>query len=178
MAYNDKPGTKTNDNIEAEFVTAVQSKFKETESEVSDRNSKISERDSFIYGDGLNKSLRIPIGHDFTPVNWLRRTVEIHKNMFMSRGFQVVSTYDTTETDNAADDQDRSRLEVENDKQKKYAEGRQNLIKAIIEDNGGMEMWAALAESASAVGDACIKAYYNADEDKYEICPIESVENV
>ena len=171
-------GTVTRDNQQAEFINNVRASFKELQTEISERNADITRRDDFVYGSRLEKSLDIPIGHDSTPVNWLRRTVEIHKNMFMSRGFQVVSTYDTETSENAESEEDRQRLEVENGKQKKYAEARQNLIKAVMEDNGGMALWANLAESASAVGDACIKTYYNEEEEKFEICPIESIENV
>lgn len=170
-------GSVTRDNLEAEFAANVRAKFKELQTEISERNANITQRDDYVYGDRLERSLDIPIGHDSTPVNWLRRTVEIHKNMFMSRGFTVTSTYDTGTTD-SNDQEDRQRLEVENQKEKEYAEARQNLIKAIIEDNGGISLWANLAESASAVGDACIKTYYNEDEEKFEICPIESIENV
>lgn len=171
-------GSITRDNLKAEFVNNVRAKFKELETEISQRNADITERDDYVYGDRLGRSLDIPIGHDFTPVNWLRRTVEIHKNMFMSRGFQVVSTYDTDPIENVATPQDRGRLEVENDKQKKYAEARQELIKSIIEDNGGLSLWGNLAESASAVGDAALKTYYDEDNGKFEICPIESIENI
>lgn len=173
-----KSESVTRDNLRTEFVNNVRQRFKELETEVSQRNADITERDDFVYGDRLRRVLDIPVGHDFTAVNWLRRTVEIHKNMFMGRGFQVVSTYDTGDTSGAEAGEDQQRLEIENQKQKEYAESRQNLIKAIIEDNGGQALWANLAESASAVGDACIKTYYNEEEGKLEICPIESIENV
>lgn len=160
-----------------DFVTDVLSAFQSLESEVSKRNQTITERDEYIYGDRLRNSLDIPIGHDFTPVNWLRRTVEIHKNMFMSRGFQVVSTYDTAPVPED-DPEAQKRAELENTKQKEFAEARQNLIKAVLDDNGGQALWANLAESASAIGDACVKTYYNEAEKKLEICPIESIENI
>lgn len=168
----------TNDDVKSMFAANVRSKFKELNTEVSQRNADITIRDDYVYNDRLVRSLDIPIGHDSTPVNWLRRTVEIHKNMFMSRGFQVVSTYDTQDSDNAADDKDKQRIELENDKQKTYAEERMKLIKSIMEDNGSQALWSSLAESASTVGDACVKTYYDKDKDKFEICPIESIENI
>jgi len=160
------------------FINAVRQKFQELATEIADRNQKITERDDYIYGDRLEKSLDVPIGHDFTPVNWLRRTVEIHKNMFMGRGFKVVSTSDMNDLDSAADDNDRKRLEIENQKEQTYAESRMNTIRAIIEDNGGDAFWSTLAENASAVGDVAIKMYYDEDEDKIELCNIESIENL
>lgn len=161
-----------------DFVTAVRSSFANLQTEINLRNETIIERDDYIYGDRLNSSLDIPLGHDFTPVNWLRRTVEIHKNMFMGRGFQVISTYDTKDEGTASTPQDRQRLQIENDKQKTYAEARMNLVKSIKEDNGGESFWSTLAESASAVGDAAVKGYWNEKEQKYELCPIESIENL
>ena len=168
--------TNTTDyaKLQQEFVADVHSKFGELQTEVSERNGKIVERDEFIYSDRINRALDIPIGHDFTPVNWLRRTVEIHKNMFMGRGFQIVSSYDHTDPDTAGDDTDRARLETENDKFKEYAEGRQDLIKSILEDNGGIAFWANLAENASAVGDVAIKAFYDEKAKKYVLSQIES----
>lgn len=159
------------------FVSNVKSAFKGLNGEITERNTRISNRDSYIYGDMLERSLDIPLGHDFTPVNWLRRGVEIHKNMFMSRGFQVVSTYDLEDVDNT-NAQDMQRKEIENNKEKTYAEARQNLIKSIIEDNGGDAFWSVLAENASAVGDSAIKAYWNEKDGKYELCQIESIENL
>lgn len=176
---NTEESTKTTyENVKESFINEVRGKFQELETEIADRNEKITERDDFIYGDRLERSLDIPIGHDFTPVNWLRRTVEVHKNMFMNRGFEVVSTYDSNDSTSAQDQEDRGRIEIENQKSKQYAEQRMKLIKAIQEDNGGDTLWSTLAENASAVGDAAVKCYYDEEEQKYEICPIESIENL
>lgn len=168
----------TYDNLVSEFIAEVRSQFQGLTGEISERNEYIQERDEYIYGDRLERSIDIPIGHDMTPVNWLRRTVEIHKNMFMSRGFQVISTYDSQDVNNGADDEDKERLGIENKKQKEYAEARKALIDAIIRDNGGESFWSTLAENASATGSAAVKAWYNEDEDRYELTPIEAVENL
>lgn len=170
--------TKPYKDLQEAFAQDVRANFQVLQTEIEQRNEDVVERDDFIYGDRLERSLDIPLGHDQTGVNWLRRTVEIHKNMFMGRGFQVVSTYDTKSLDDAADDQDKKRIQIENAKQKAYAEARQQMIKAIKEDNMGDSLWADLAESASAVGDAAVKLYWDEDEDKIEICPIESIENL
>lgn len=174
---NPTNATQDYNTTKAEFVADVKSAFKTLDSEVSERNKKIADRDGYIYGNLLEQALDVPLGHDFTPVNWLRRGVEIHKNMFMGRGFQVVSTYDTQDVDDSSGE-DFKRKQIENKKEKEYAEQRMELVKAIQEDNGGDAFWATLAESASAVGDAAIKMYYNEDEDKIELCPIESIENL
>lgn len=161
-----------------DFVSEVRSKLKTLDTEISDRNDKIQKRDNFIYGDGLREAINVPIGHDFTRVNWLRRTVEIHKNMFMSRGFHVLSTYDTNDISEVDDENEKRRLETENDREKAFAEARMQTIKAIKEDNGGDAFWANLAENASAIGDVAIKMYYDEDDKKIELCHIESIENL
>jgi len=164
--------------VVSNFVADTRSAFKAMDTDINKRNALIVEHDDYVYGDRLEKSLDIPIGHDATSVNWLRRTVEIHKNMFMGRGFNVVSTYDSQDSSMAADDKDRERIEIENKKSKEYAEQRQKLIRSIIDDNGGDAFWSALAENSSAVGTSAIKAYYDEEEKKYELCEIESIENL
>lgn len=175
---NENSKNKTYQSLVSDFVAETRSAFKAMDTEINNRNSKIIENDDYVYGDRLEKSLDIPIGHDATSVNWLRRTVEIHKNMFMGRGFNVVSTYDAQDSSTSSDQKDRERIELENAKSKEYAEHRQRLIKSVIDDNGGDAFWSALAENCSAVGTSAIKAYYSEDEKKYELCEIESIENL
>lgn len=168
---------KSYTDIQAEFAAEVLDKIKQNETEVSERNQRISLTDSYIYGDALERYLDVPVGHDFTPVNWLRRTVEIHKNQFMGRGFQLISTYDTEDIDDD-DMQESGRKQIENDKRKKYAEMRKEVIDSIVRDNGGNALFAMLAESAGAAGDAAVKTWYDKDQGKYVISPIESIENL
>jgi hypothetical protein len=166
------------DRLKEEFVQSVHQAFGKLQTEISERNQKIASRDNYIYGDALERSLDIPIGHDHTPVNWLRRTVEIHKNMFMSRGFQVVSTYDNQDPEANGDAEEQGMVALENKKQKDYAEARMQMVKSIMADNGGDAFWAILAENASAIGDSAVKMYYDEKEDKVELCQIESIENL
>lgn len=170
-------GEEQYEDIQKQFVSSVTSQLSDLKDEITERNQKIEERDQFIYGDLLEKNLRIPLGHDRTTVNWLRRTVEIHKTQFMGRPFQVISTYDTKDLDSAADQDDKQRLQIENKKQNEYAELRKGVIDAIIRDNGGHSLYMEGAESASAIGDFIIKAWYDKDEKKYVTSPIEAVEN-
>jgi hypothetical protein len=172
-----KPTAINYEDLSKQFSNEVVDAFKQNESEISQRNADIDERDQLIYSDLLQRSIDIPLGHDSTPVNWLRRTIEIHKNMFMGRGFQITSTYDTQNID-SADPNDTGRLEIENEKQKEYAEARKQTIDAIIEDNGGNALWSMLAESGGAAGDAAVKCYYDEEQQKYVISPIETIENV
>lgn len=158
------------------FLASLRAKLQQTESEVSERNQYIEERDEYVYSDLLDRSIDIPIGHDFTPVNWLKRTVEIHKTMFMGRPFQAISSYDTQDLSMVADT-DRDRVEIENKKEKTFAELRRNLIDGIIRDNGGHAIFADGAESASAIGSWIVKTWYDADTSKFMISPVEAVEN-
>src|SRR5690348_7388109 len=116
MEYDQETDNGVQD-ANSSFLSDLYSQLQGLESEVAERNAQIDDRDQFVYGDKLERSIDIPIGHDFTPVNWLRRTVDIHKTMFMGRPFQVVSTYDTRDISVASDDNDRTRLEVENKKE-------------------------------------------------------------
>lgn len=161
----------------SDFVADVRGLLSETTSEVSERNENIEERDTYIYGDGLNSALDIPVGHDFTPVNWLRRSVEIHKIQFMGRPFQVISTYDTKDESASADPEDAGRIQLENSKQKEFAEQRKGVIDDIIRDNGGHALFMDGAESASAAGSWVVKAWYDEKEQKYILSPVEAVEN-
>lgn len=166
-----------NDTLSREFLATLYSKLTQLDGEISERNQDIEERDDYIYGDKLENSIDIPIGHDFTPVNWLKRTVEIHKTMFMGRPFQAVSTYDTKDVSSAADDQERQRLEIENKNEKNLSEERRRLVDNIITDNGGHALYLDGAESASAVGGWVVKAYYDKEEGRYITAPVEAVEN-
>lgn len=165
------------EETQKEFVAAVRTLLSQVRTEVSERNAKIESRDGYIYGNLLQENLDIPIGHDHTPVNWLRRTVEIHKIQFMGRPFQVISTYDTKDSSTAADEEDKQRLDIENKKQKEFAELRKGVVDDIIRDNGGHALFMDGAESASAVGDWIIKAWYDKDTGKFTLSPIEAVEN-
>lgn len=164
-------------DTKSDFVKAVKSLSGGLSSEISERNSEIETRDGLIYGNQLESSIDIPVGHDFTPVNWLKRTVEIHKTQFMSRGFQLVSTYNAEDPSNASTEDEKIRVQIESKKQKEFAELRKNAIDDIIRDNGGYNMFLEGAESASAVGSFIIKAWYDEKNKKYVLSPVEAVEN-
>ena len=166
------------DDVETSFINDAKSKFATLQSEIAARNKRIADNDEYIYGDKLEHMLDIPIGHDFTPINWLRRTVEIHRAQFMGKGFAIDSSYQAEDIGDAGEDEEeRARLVIENDKKKSYAEMRRKIVEAIIRDNGGDAFWSTAAENASAVGDTVIKAWFDEDAKKYTIQQIETVEN-
>lgn len=170
--------------IDREFVSYVRAQLSQTMGEISMRNNRIQENDAYIYGDLLERMLDIPIGHDRTNVNWLRRAVEIHRAQFMGRGFTVASTYttqdeDTVQTDpqGQPDPQAVQMLQIENDKRKQFAEKRRELIESVLQDNDSFSFWAQGAENASAIGDFIVKGWYDEDEGKYKLAPVEAVEH-
>lgn len=168
--------------IDHEFVAYVRGQLSQTMGEIAMRNNRIQENDAYIYGDLLERMLDIPIGHDKTSVNWLRRTCEIHRAQFMGRGFEVASAYyseDTNDVDSLSPfaQQEQQQKVMENEKRKTFAEQRKNLIDSIIRDNGGMALFADGAENASAIGDWIVKAWYDEDGKKYKIVPVETVEH-
>jgi hypothetical protein len=97
--------------------------------------------------------------------------------MFMGRPFQTISTYDTRDLSMTQDDSDRERMELENKREKALAESRRNLIDGIIRDNGGHSMFLEGAENASAVGSWVLKTFYDTDNDKFVMSPVEATEN-
>lgn len=178
------PAVTINENATEEqltsqdFVSDVRALFSPLQSEVAARNKRVQDNDQYIYGDLLSRMLDIPIGHDMTPVNWLRRTVEIHRAQFMGKGFGIDSSYIAEDISSAGDDKnEEQRLVIENQKKKAYAEARRSLIEGIIRDNDGDAFWANAAENASAVGDTVVKAWFDRDSGKYKLQQIETIDN-
>lgn len=125
------------DILETEFIANVKSKLSTLTGEVALRNKVIQQNDGYVYGDFLKNSLHVESGHDFTPVNWLRRVCEIHRTQTMGDGFTVSSSYHGVDVDQAFDPDAKPQLELINNKKKDYAEGRNKLFEAILRDNDG-----------------------------------------
>lgn len=160
-----------------DLVKEIKTKLSELDGEIAKRNARIETRDSYIYGDQLENAIDIPVGHDKTPINWLRRTVEIHRDIFMGRGFAPASTYDTIDPDTAQNDEDKQRITIENKARKARADARTGLIIANIIDNGGHTLFKQLAENSSAVGFSVIEACWDKEREYVKWTPVESVEN-
>ena len=165
------------EKLQEDFVKDVLKLLDQTKSEIAERNQKIDKLDSVIFGESLTSYLKIPIGHDKTSINWLRRAVEIHTEQFMGNGFQVISTFDSKDITTAGDEDEKTRIKVENKKAKEYAEQRSRLIDQIKEDNGGDALFKDLAQNASAIGNSVVKTYYDETDKKLVISPVESIEN-
>lgn len=161
----------------AQFVAEVHGYLGELHDEIAKRNNSIDVLDKYIYGDLLENSLDIPVGHDRTPINWLRRSVSIHKDQFMGRDFQLTSSYDSRDLSVVEDEEDKKRLKLENDMAKAHAQQRRKVVDAIKKDNGGGSFWLQAAESASAIGDTVVKSWYDKDEKKWKLSLVERVEN-
>lgn len=160
-----------------EFVGETRSQLATLTGEIALRNKDIQANDSYVYGDLLTRSLSIPTGHDFTPVNWLRRVAEIHRTQTMGSGFTITSSYHGVDVDAAFDPNAKPQLELVNNKKKDYAESRNKLFEAILRDNDGMALFARMVENASVTGDAVLKAWYDEDQGRYRLEMIEAVEH-
>lgn len=160
-----------------EFVGDARSQLATLTGEVALRNKVVQNNDSYVYGDLLERSLKVPVGHDFTPVNWLRRVAEIHRTQTMGDGFSVTSSYHGVDVDSTDDPEAKKSLSLINEKKKGYAEARNKLIQAVVRDNGGQSLWARMVENASVVGDSILKAWYDEDQGKYCFDMIEAIEH-
>jgi hypothetical protein len=160
-----------------EFVASVRSQLSTLTGEIALRNKTIQYNDSYVYGDLLRRSLHIPTGHDFTPVNWLRRVAEIHRTQTMGDGFTVTSSYHGVDVDSAFDPDAKGQLDLINNKKKTYAAARNKLFEAIIRDNGGEALFARMVENASVTGASVLKAWYDDDKGKYVLDMVEAVEH-
>ena len=129
------PPVKTQQTVETpyerlckEFVEDVRSQLSTLSGEIAQRNKIIQQNDSYIYGDLLSRNVHVATGHDFTPVNWLRRVCEIHRTQTMGDGFTVTSTYHGVDVDSAFDPNAKGQLNAVNTKKKTYAEARNKLF--------------------------------------------------
>lgn len=166
------------DKVISSFVGQARSQLATLSGEIALRNRVIQQNDAYVYGDLLTRTLDIPVGHDMTPVNWLRRTVEIHRSQFMGRGFTMDCTFESVDIDSTDDPQAKQILQVEQGKRKTNAERRRLIWDAIMRDNQGKALFAQLAENASAVGGAVVKAYFDEDKGKYVLSIVEALEHV
>lgn len=165
------------ENMVREFVGEVRSQLATLTGEVALRNKVIMENDSYVYGDLLSRMLDVPIGHDFTPVNWLRRVAEIHRSQTMGDGFTISSSYHGEDINANDDPQAQQAAVLNNTKKKAFAEMRNELIESIMRDNGGHSIWARAVENASVTGDAVLKAWYDPETGKYHLELVEAVEH-
>lgn len=173
-----KSGNETPyDMLCKEFVGETRSQLSTLSGEIALRNKVVQYNDFYIYGDGLKQSIKVPTGHDFTPVNWLRRVVEIHRAETMGDGFTVASSYHGVDVDSAFDPNAKGQLDMINNKKKTYAAARNKLFQSIMSDNGGKALWGRMIENSSAVGDTILKAWYDEDKGKYCLDMVEAIEH-
>lgn len=165
------------DLLVRQFVGEARSQLATLTGEIALRNRVIMTNDAYVYGDLLSRSIDIAVGHDFTPVNWLRRVCEIHRVQTMGDGFSVTSSYHGLDTNTTDDPQEKQQLTLQNQKKRGYAEKRGELMESIMRDNGGEAMWARLVEGASAVGTSVLKTWYSETEGRYKMEIIEAVEH-
>lgn len=169
--------SQTTNSIDGQFIGDARRQLSTLSGEIAERNSVIETNDAYVYGDYLRRSIRVPVGHDFTPVNWLRRVCEIHRTQTMGDGFTVSSSYHGVDVDDAFDPNAKPQLQMINEKAKDAAESRNKLFQSIMRDNDGFALFANLAENGSAVGTSVLKAWYDEDKQTYCLDMVEAVEN-
>lgn len=193
-AFQRQPQENTEySQLMAEFVGEVRSQLSTLTGEIALRNKVIQENDAYIYDDLLTRMIDIPVGHDNTPVNWLRRTVEIHRAQFMGKGFTVTSSYQISDDSSPPDlipqgqqdpnaqqqsQMEQQMIDLQNQKNKGFAESRRQLVDAIFRDNNALELFAEAAENASAVGDSVMKGWYDEVKGKYCLSLVEATEHI
>lgn len=160
-----------------EFVGEARSQLSTLTGEIALRNKTIQYNDSYVYGDLLKRSIHVPTGHDFTPVNWLRRVCEIHRTQTMGDGFNISSSYHGVDVDSSFDPNAKGQLDLVNNKKKTYAAARNKLFESILRDNGGESLFSRMVENASCVGNSVLKAWYDDDKGKYCLDQVEAVEH-
>lgn len=159
------------------FVGETRSQLATLTGEIALRNKTIQTNDQYIYGDLLSRSLDVPIGHDFTPVNWLRRVVEIHRVQTLGEGFAVTSSYFGDDVEKTEDQKEKDMIKLQNNKRKGLAEARGRIIESILRDNAGDALWARMVENASGIGTSVLKTWYDDHSKTYKMEMIESVEH-
>jgi hypothetical protein len=178
MAPETKKSVETPyDRLCKEFVEETRSQLSTLSGEIAQRNKVIQENDAYVYGDFLKRSLKVAPGHDFTPVNWLRRVVEIHGTQTMGDGFTVTSSYHGVDVDSAFDPNAKGQLDLVKNKKKTYAAARNKIIEAIKRDNDLDATFVEMAQAASAVGDVILKGWYDEDKAKYCLDVVEATEH-
>lgn len=148
--------------------------------EIQARNTYIRDRDNYIYGDMLMKNATFANGGDKTEYNWLERVVDIHVSQLMGRGFDMYSSYDKRDLSVGADIQDPKQKEqdmIMNKRLQANANGRRQLIKGMIRDNGGNELWQMGAQSGSAFGFSVYKSWLGDRDKPWNIELLENIEN-
>lgn len=148
--------------------------------EIQTRNQYIQRRDDYIYGDSLMKNATFANGGDKTEYNWLERVVDIHVSQLMGRGFDVFSSYDKRDLSVGSDIQDPKQREqdmIMNKQLKANANGRREMAKAIIKDNGGNELFQLASQSGSAYGFSVIKSWLGDKEKPWHLEVLENIQN-
>lgn len=166
------------EEIRAELVADIKTALREVQQDVNTRNVYMNERDRVIYEDGLFENIDFPDGSDKTLFNYLQRAVQIHTSQFMGRGFQIYSTYNKQDLSIYPDGSPELKAaELQNKKLKAFAETRQRVMAAIIEDNGGMAKFEQGAELGSAYGETIYKSYLDKKNGQVVISLLETPQN-
>ena len=177
-----------------DLVTELMSAITQMEPDITQRNSYMNERDRVIYDQGLFDDLEFPDGVDKTMYNYLRRVVDIHTSQLMGRGFQIYSTYNKQDIDDAENQEPQEAagpegqeapepdkmyklIALENKKRQRNADTRKRLVDAIMRDNGGMDIFKHGARLGSSYGLTIYKQWLDQKGKKIRQTLLETPQN-
>ena len=171
-----EPTPKT--DLNKDLAVAVEQSLKDLEYDATKRNTYISTREDYLYGNGLYSKIDFEVGQWFAEYNYLLRVIDIHASQLMGRPFNVYSYYDKkdlTPVEGKPDELEIAKLE--NAKAKANADTRKRVVDAIIRDNGGFAKFKDGARIGSAFGNTVYKMWFDKEQNRIRITLIESPQN-
>lgn len=179
-SYGDSPEPegRTQDERYSDLYNDIVHALLDLDIEVSKRNSYMNKRYRAVYQDGIYHDIDIAANEWFAEYNLLRRVVDIQTSQLFGRGFNVVSDY--SKEDLSAYEQnpaEKEAMKLKNKRLKAQAELRQKLVKAIITDNGGMQIFEDGGRIGSAMGMTVYKVAPDVKNKKAEITLLETPQN-
>lgn len=173
-----KPTTDPAPSLNTDVVAAVTKALKDLEYDVTQRNSYMDRRDSYLYGEGLFNQIDFEYGQWFAEYNYLLRVIDIHTAQLMGRPFNIYSYYNKEDLSPYADgSQELELARLRNGKAQAAADARKKAVDAIIRDNGGYSRFKDGARIGSAFGVTVYKMWYEKDEKRVKISLLESPQN-
>lgn len=176
------------DDLKQALVEDIRGALSLQETSVLKRNNHINHIYDVVYRDGLLQGLPVKKKFDNTRYNFLKRVVEIMSGQLMGRGFRITSTYDKQDlkpyslpapNPQAQQQQDaqKQQIEVQNARLQADANLREEMVRSIIKDNGGMSLWNRAAKMGSYSGITIFKHWKDSKAKRYNINLLENPNN-
>lgn len=166
-------------------VEVIRGMMSELETDVSQRNTYMNRRYNVVYDGGIMTGLRIKMGHDMTPYNYLPRVVDVHSAQLFGRMPQIMTDYNKEDlavyevgvTDEAAAKTEKEKARLRNTRRATDAEVRNEAIRNIMLDNNFEEMINLGATVGSWSGITVIKGWLDRDAETYKFSLLEQPQN-